>query len=91
MYKRQAQQRLEKMHQRAHLEQREKEQDAQRDNAEGSEPPVQDVYKRQLLNSMRQAVLHDVLRTAGAPFPLVCGAPYLEPYCFVQDLSLIHI
>ena len=41
-----------------------------------------------LLNSMRQAVLHDVLRTAGAPFPLVCGAPYLEPYCFVQDGGL---
>ena len=41
-----------------------------------------------LLNSMRQAVLHDVLRTAGAPFPLVCGAPYLEPYCFVRDGGL---
>ena len=33
------------MHQRAHLEQREKEQDAQRDNAEGSEPPVQISFK----------------------------------------------
>ena len=42
-----------------------------------------------LLNSMRQAVLHDVLRTAGAPFPLVCGAPYLEPYCFVRDGGLM--
>lgn len=41
-----------------------------------------------LLNSMRQAVLHDVLRTAGAPFPLVQGAAYLEPYCFLQNGEL---
>lgn len=41
-----------------------------------------------LLNRMRQEVLHDVLRAAGAPFPLVQNAPYLEPYCFERDGAL---
>lgn len=41
-----------------------------------------------LLNSVRQQILHDVLCAAGAPFPLVCGAPYLEPYCFARDGGL---
>ena len=41
-----------------------------------------------LLNSMRQAVLQDVLRAARAPFPLVEGAPYLEPYCFADENGL---
>ena len=43
-----------------------------------------------LLNSMRQAVLQDVLRAAHAPFPLVEGAPYLEPYCFA-DAKGLHL
>lgn len=38
-----------------------------------------------LLNRMRQEVLHDVLCTAGAPFPVVRDAPYLEPYCFARE------
>lgn len=41
-----------------------------------------------LLNAMRAAVLHDVLRAARAPFPLVPDAPYLEPYCFERDGAL---
>lgn len=58
----------------------------------GFESPVS--LPPMLLNRVRQEVLHDVLRTAGAPFPLVCGAPYLEPYCFAGeggvDLYLVN-
>ncbi len=38
-----------------------------------------------LLNSLRRELTQEILRGAKPDFPLVCGASYLEPYCFVQD------
>lgn len=38
-----------------------------------------------LFNSVRQAVLQEMLALAGAAFPMVRSAPYLEPYCFTLD------
>lgn len=35
-----------------------------------------------LFNAMRRDLLHQVLQAARAPFPLVRGAAWLEPYCF---------
>lgn len=49
------------------------------------EPPA---IPPMLLNSVRQAVLQDVLRAANAPFPMVVGQPYLEPYCFCDGAGL---
>ena len=49
------------------------------------EPPA---IPPMLLNSVRQAVLQDVLRAANAPFPMVAGQPYLEPYCFCDGAGL---
>lgn len=43
-----------------------------------------------LLNSVRQAVLQDVLIAADASFPLVANLPYVEPYCF-RDRDVIYI
>ena len=45
-----------------------------------------------LLNSVRQAVLQDVLIAAGAPFPMVTDLPYVEPYCFCDaDTMYIYL
>ena len=38
-----------------------------------------------LLNALRQEILQDVLRAAGANFPMVVGSPYLEPHYIVRD------
>lgn len=38
-----------------------------------------------LLNALRQEILQDVLKNAGAPFPMVVGTPYLEPHYIVKD------
>ena len=38
-----------------------------------------------LFNAMRRDLLHQVLREARAPFPLVRGAAWLEPYCFERE------
>ncbi len=35
-----------------------------------------------LLNTMRAELLHEVLKRAGARFPVVQNQPYLAPYCF---------
>ena len=67
------------MHQRAHLEQREKEQDAQRDNAEGSEPPVQISFKG--------IVLHGSLRRLKISVGLFafCGCAAVGQQRFALD------
>lgn len=41
-----------------------------------------------LFNRVRQEILHDVLRAANFRAPVVCGAPYLEPYCFETQNGL---
>jgi len=38
-----------------------------------------------LLNALRQELLQDVLRSAGAKFPMVLGSPYLEPHYLSCD------
>lgn len=38
-----------------------------------------------LQNALRQEILQDVLRAAGADFPMVVGCPYLEPHDIVKD------
>lgn len=37
-----------------------------------------------LLNTLRQEILQDVLQNAGARFPMVRNAPYLEPHCLAH-------
>lgn len=38
-----------------------------------------------LLSALRQEILQDVLLAAGASFPMVQGAPYLEPHYLTKD------
>lgn len=38
-----------------------------------------------LQNALRQEILQDVLRAAGADFPMVAGFPYLEPHYIIKD------
>lgn len=40
-----------------------------------------------LLSALRQEILQDILRAAGCAFPMVTGAPYLEPHFLERDGS----
>ena len=40
-----------------------------------------------LFSALRQEILQDVLKNAGAPFPMVVGSPYLEPHYLVHEGS----
>jgi len=40
-----------------------------------------------LMNALRQEILQDVLKNAGASFPMVVGSPYLEPHYLVHEGS----